>query len=357
MTSCSPTHDIPDDPIIDDNHNLVIQDEEHLITLTQDQNGSYLKFDQDAWKDLYQSENPISFDDLYLLETQAHKYQDAIIKRLDDALPLIYLLMEDGSVEWILIDLKNAEDTNYRFITQIIPLAKNIESIFIEKETEGMGVEKVYGKNKDMTLDLNMAISWMHLWDGTWIMETQKPEIFIALTFYKEGAFLFEKGNIWGSHYQSFAGTYHLNLDPSVDEKLGILSLDVKPDYHGQYFTEVNHAIHFQAWVIEDNIFNEENIAFTLGQNPIKEVVDAPVEYLMHRSDTVKNLVEKHHMKFLIEEETTDINSETCYQVWLGTDHQEKFTKEILYAISQTGNIYEFDVLENKWLTVYKTGA
>lgn len=55
-------------------------------------------------------------------------------------------------------------------------------------------------------------------------------------------------------------------------------------------------------------------------------------------------------MKMLVEGETITLDGEECYSVILGTDHAEKFTKEIFYAVDfSSEQVYRYDVLTDSW--------
>jgi hypothetical protein len=50
----------------------------------------------------------------------------------------------------------------------------------------------------------------------------------------------------------------------------------------------------------------------------------------------------------LVTGETTELDG-VCRDIWLGTDLDGKFTREILYTVSASGEIYEYDPLEDAW--------
>ena len=55
-------------------------------------------------------------------------------------------------------------------------------------------------------------------------------------------------------------------------------------------------------------------------------------------------------MSILFTGETTMIDGEECYEIALGTDHDEMFVREIHYAVNiSTEQVYEYDVLYDIW--------
>lgn len=55
-------------------------------------------------------------------------------------------------------------------------------------------------------------------------------------------------------------------------------------------------------------------------------------------------------MSLLIEEDTTLIEGKECYLIALGTNHEDKFTRELFYAVNlNTEAVYRYDVLTDSW--------
>ena len=55
-------------------------------------------------------------------------------------------------------------------------------------------------------------------------------------------------------------------------------------------------------------------------------------------------------MSILFTGETTTIDGEECFEVALGTDHDEVFVREIHYAVNiSTEQVYEYNVLNDVW--------
>lgn len=72
------------------------------------------------------------------------------------------------------------------------------------------------------------------------------------------------------------------------------------------------------------------------------------VAYLLSEVPEAQERVTQGGMDALVTEETTELGG-VCRDIWLGTDLDGKFTREILYTISASGRIYEYDPLEDAW--------
>jgi hypothetical protein len=72
------------------------------------------------------------------------------------------------------------------------------------------------------------------------------------------------------------------------------------------------------------------------------------VSYLLSEVPEAYERIIQGGMDALITGETTELEG-ICRDVWLGTDLNGKFTREILYTISVSGWIYEYNPLEDAW--------
>ena len=68
------------------------------------------------------------------------------------------------------------------------------------------------------------------------------------------------------------------------------------------------------------------------------------INYLLSQAPEANRKVKTLGMTALVTGETTDLGDiGLCRDVWLGTNHEENFVREILYLISGDGTIYEYD--------------
>ena len=111
----------------------------------------------------------------------------------------------------------------------------------------------------------------------------------------------------------------------------------------GVYFIELDENGHISYLIdAERKYFLEE------------DYMDYELEMLIY--DIFENDLEETKeylemgMSILISGETEIIEDEECYYVFLGTDHQESFVREVIYAINpDTLQVYRFDVLNDTW--------
>ncbi|HZJ98732.1 MAG TPA: hypothetical protein VFC79_01925 [Tissierellaceae bacterium] len=111
----------------------------------------------------------------------------------------------------------------------------------------------------------------------------------------------------------------------------------------GVYFIELDENGHISYLIdAERKYFLEE------------DYMDYELEMLIY--DIFENDLEETKeylemgMSILISGETEIIEDEECYYVFLGTDHEERFVREVMYAINPyTLQVYRFDVLNDRW--------
>ena len=78
------------------------------------------------------------------------------------------------------------------------------------------------------------------------------------------------------------------------------------------------------------------------------------VDYLLINVDRAYELVYELGMSTLVTGETEEVQgSGVCRFVFLGTNREDQFVREILYAISQDGMIYEYDPIFDIWNCVF----
>ena len=78
------------------------------------------------------------------------------------------------------------------------------------------------------------------------------------------------------------------------------------------------------------------------------------IEYLLSIVPEAKDLVENQGMSALVTGETTEFeNATVCRDVWLGTDGEASFVREILYTIGPWGEIFQYDPIGDGWNIIY----
>ena len=75
------------------------------------------------------------------------------------------------------------------------------------------------------------------------------------------------------------------------------------------------------------------------------------VSYLLAEVPEANESVTAHGLSALVTGEITELPGEgSCRDVWLGTSRGEKFTKELLYTVCDTGAVYVYDATGDAWL-------
>ena len=77
---------------------------------------------------------------------------------------------------------------------------------------------------------------------------------------------------------------------------------------------------------------------------PVEELID----YLLSELPRAHEMVTEYGMTVLVSGEESEYKSK-CRDIWLGTDLDGKFTREILYSICDTGEIFEYNAVLNLW--------
>jgi len=80
---------------------------------------------------------------------------------------------------------------------------------------------------------------------------------------------------------------------------------------------------------------------------------DELVEYLTSNVEKAREMIQDWGMAALVTGETIELaDAGISRLVFLGTNHADQFAREITYAISETGAIYEYDPLDDSWYLV-----
>lgn len=121
--------------------------------------------------------------------------------------------------------------------------------------------------------------------------------------------------------------------------------------------------------ILGDDMFKGEvYYVKTDGKGNIVELISADYkrfleessgEYIDDIKDQILSIIENideiqehlgNGMSILFTGETTIINDSECYEISLGTDHEEAFVKEMHYAVNiSTWEVYKYDALDDIW--------
>jgi hypothetical protein len=127
---------------------------------------------------------------------------------------------------------------------------------------------------------------------------------------------------------------------------------------------ENNGKVQDGVWIPKEGVFDTYTLPEGFADGDANEDSDEDygidfvfeeglIDFLIDNVDKAYDMVYTYGMATLVEPgETIDLDGLVCYLVSLGTNHDDVFVKEIHYAISLTGNIYEYDGLEDCWYLV-----
>lgn len=89
-----------------------------------------------------------------------------------------------------------------------------------------------------------------------------------------------------------------------------------------------------EDWGEDSGMYEIDELVFDIIENDVEEIK----EYL------------NAGMSILYEGEIINLDGEDCYQVVLGTNHEESFVQEIFYAVNTSSRqVYRYDVITDAW--------
>lgn len=210
-----------------------------------------------------------------------------------------------------------------------------IEEVMLEKTTGEISLRSPL-KNKEF-----YAVFWGHgvHYESIWLDEVQwtpPEEEDDYSTLYPRAMTLYEDNN---------PGSVLYTIDP--EKSFDILGDDmfkgevyyVETDENGNIVQLINAEYKRYLEECSDNYIDLEieDLIYDIITNDIVEIQ----EYL------------DDGMSILLTGETTIIDGEECYDVVLGTDHEETFVREIHYAVNIfTRQVYKYDILNDTWETM-----
>ncbi len=259
---------------------IIVEDEEKLIKIRIEDGNPYITFNRQAWIDIHDMEvlgedyigENMRVDDKELsIKTLSGKVKDAAVIRLDalDNLKTfgfanltVFLLMENGTVEWLISpprllteDSKGGGEYGDSFK---VPWLKDIEEMYYDIESEGIGEMTVFAKDKDgLNYDLRLPCSYYwnleYSWECVLVPSGDYYGDFVGIMdFDEEGNFSFKSGFRESDADESYSGTYDISLDDESSKGYfpGMMKIDLSLDYSnwegnmspekiiGFYFTE-----------------------------------------------------------------------------------------------------------------------
>ena len=383
---------------------LVVTDEQKLVEIVIENGVASLNFDLPRWAELFRDngsaneEFAVMKKGPYTIETLSGKVKNACVGRVaemdwisqnDFILPSIILLMEDGSLEWLLADPFLFDQTDSAYSLGRLPWLKDIVSLSFEPAREGIGENTFFAEDKNgLHYDLKVAQSFIDIFAGVWIAAVGiEPEVHSDCTaylqFFADGETIFIKESSGDySQREIYKGQYQVYLDEegSGRYRAGIIAFDLTLQQNeagkknlnkspakikGTFFAEANDASHLHLWVSDgDPLHFEQGKPVEYYDFTLNYSVETPqevelmsseelIDYLLASVPEAQQLVRQKGMAVLVTGESTKLpEAGYCRDVWLGTDHQDSFVREILFTISKQGMVYKYDPLGDGWIQV-----
>ena len=372
---------------------LVRSDEDGLIEVHINKGGdAWIVFNYDKWEKLPNYKR-VS-ETAYISEAREGKHpignlsgpvRDACIGKLDIlaanyyddfTLPTVILLMEDGGVSWVYADPFSADPFSWD-----LPLINDIVSLSWEAEGEGIGDMTIFAKNSaGLVYDMRRICNLKDIFEGTWIseIETGAAELYQYLTFSEDGSVTLQNINFEGNILDHYTGTFRFFLaeDGAEGKSSDTISFDLNLDTS---ISDVNSPRkikgEYRSWHDGITPFNfmlsEGDALYTLNGIPIEvhrfvmsyygdDGLDAFsmsdeefVEYILKYTPKAREMVEDMGMSVLVTGEISYLGEHIgeCRDAWVGTNHNDNFVREILFSMSRSGEIYEYDPIGDGWNT------
>lgn len=182
---------------------------------------------------------------------------------------------------------------------------------------------------------------------------------------------------IWDEGQKPPAGTieFAMELTDSLfefSEDVRIRRADINASYRLETDQEGNFTLYLEEgdslYILEDSrqlnggdddprVYHFEFLApREAGPNIWGMTDEELMDYLLAEVPEANENVTVYGLGALVTGEITELPGEgSCRDVWLGTDHGNKFTKELLYTVCGTGAVYFYDAMEDEWV-LFSTG-
>lgn len=242
------------------------QDEEGLVEISVDDGLASIYFNLDRWDELYGIYD--ADPDYYNVEgmqegpfpilVESGLVKDAVIGKVqlldyscyEFSLPVVVLLMDNGSLEWIYADPYMTVDYSYlggeyqdyeNFLSNgKISRVDDYTHFFYESDKEGIGDKNIYVTNINGDV-FDFYYLWMEtkLYGGTWICELWPPtdwseySLNAYMIFEEDGSFYYDigEGFPYGEaeiYLENWGGTAELVTSLDQDYPLGTLLYDIE---------------------------------------------------------------------------------------------------------------------------------
>lgn len=314
----------------------------------------------------------------------------------DYVFPSIFLLLEDGTVHWLLAQPYPApgpydSPIEYEAYYQVLFLPP-ITALSYEPSGEGIGEPKIFGQDAaGLKYDLEYVFAMHSLWNYPWIIDRQPAdfdnfegytndyESHGHLSFFEGGGARLVRPLGDGYSAVGYVGSYNISLavnDPS-GQRPGILTLDLeleKPEHahpsapatlHCQYFVEggdFTDIARLELWhsggdelvpeSLEPGYHLLEQLFLDPWLHPLHMTDEELCEYLLEEDADARYLVEELNMFILVTGTYSVLPEGYGRDLWLASNHDEYLGKEILYSIDGMGRVYLYDPVSDTYMHV-----
>lgn len=298
--------------------------------------------------------------------------------------PILVLLMEDGSLEWLPADpsfhqsMVDLGDEALIYSWGKIYWMEDIVSLSVEKIKEGVGREMtIFAENdQGVRYDLQYALNFQNLVNTIWkglldSAEDQKA----YLVFDDQGHMSYERRRK-NETQVVYRGNYKLHLaeDGSDGMRAGCISFDLLLDeadpttppppktIKSGYSAEIDQEGQLWLWPLEgDSLYEEEGYKqevyqFFMTEYPyafydIEYMNDEDlINYLIGAVPEAEVLFYEQELSALVTGEITDLGDGLpCRDVWLGIQKGDHFAPEVFYTINPMGDVYKYDPEGDAW--------
>ena len=377
---------------------LIRHDAEELVEVRVEDGKAELTFALEQWNKLYDIYNiydAFETENASFLREGPYEVKSAsgkgikdvcvgMIEALNDR--LIYgfdnltlvLLLEDGTLEYCPVypyPWQGLDDWVFQGWGKL-PWLTEIVSLLYEPDGEGIGEMTIYAADKSgLCYDVRALCRLTAVFDCEWVYEigpAYDDDIdCIRLTLWEDGQVFMTRGLLYnGDCWKFYEGKYMVSFTGGKP----VLALELwdewedpdfstPPELSGEYFFTSGYD-NFTLYLADGDPlqYAEDNTPvmtypfwadFSGNYEPQTWYEgDELVDYLLYNVPFAYELVHDQGMSALVTGETVDLSdmgAGVCRLVILGTDHPGHFVNEQFFAISDTGNIYVYSVVDDIW--------
>jgi hypothetical protein len=237
--------------------------------------------------------------------------------------------------------------------------------------------------------DIRRPCGLVNIFDGEWVWTLEGSTYSIFITFTENGGITLTKG--WleevNEIFAIYKGTYEISLAENAPDNLrpGIISLDLSlewsefsepPNIRAAYF--INGSVdemYMNLWISEGDLLEYHDKTAPIeyyefwqpslhtGVTDDDELIDGAInikgfsddeliEYLLSNVPEAYERVNamRSPLEVLVPGDITEIPEEgICRNVWLVSKQNNQIELIILYTISDSGSVYEYDKAGDAW--------